>query len=44
MIVSGAEKAPMVARAMSGLLDFKAVPAQLVRRATWVVDRAAAGP
>lgn len=43
MIVSGAEKAPMLQRAVNGLLDFKAVPAQLARRATWVVDRAASG-
>jgi 6-phosphogluconolactonase len=43
MIVAGAEKAPMVSRALSGLVDPKAVPAQLARRATWVVDQAAAG-
>lgn len=43
MIVAGADKADMVARALNGLLDPKAVPAQLARRATWILDAAAAG-
>ncbi|HVR84132.1 MAG TPA: 6-phosphogluconolactonase [Planctomycetota bacterium] len=43
VIVSGAEKAPMLARALSGDPDPKTVPAQLLRRATWVVDQDAAG-
>ena len=43
MLASGAEKAAAVARAISGLFDFKAAPAQLARRATWIVDRAASG-
>jgi 6-phosphogluconolactonase len=42
MLVRGAEKAPMVARALSGVVDPKAVPAQLARRAVWVLDQAAA--
>ena len=42
MLVSGAEKAPMVARALSGVVDPKTVPAQLARRAIWVLDQAAA--
>ena len=43
MIAAGAEKAPMVARALDALVDPKAVPAQLARRGTWIVDQAAAG-
>jgi 6-phosphogluconolactonase len=42
MLVAGAEKAGMVARALSGIVDPKAVPAQLARRAVWVLDQAAA--
>ncbi len=42
VVAAGVEKGPLVARAISGLLDPKACPAQLARRATWVVDRAAA--
>ena len=42
MLVSGAEKAPMVARALSGIVDPKSVPAQLARRAVWVLDKSAA--
>jgi len=42
MLVSGAEKAPMVARALSGIVDPKSVPAQLARRALWILDQAAA--
>ncbi|HVE43229.1 MAG TPA: 6-phosphogluconolactonase [Planctomycetota bacterium] len=43
MIVTGAEKSPMVARALGGFEDPKVVPAQLARRALWIVDEAAAG-
>jgi len=43
VIASGAEKAAMVARALSGAPDPKSVPAQLARRGTWVLDQAAAG-
>jgi 6-phosphogluconolactonase len=43
VIASGAEKAPALARALGGEADPKSVPAQLLRRATWVVDQAAAG-
>ena len=43
MIVSGVEKAYMVSRALGGLVDPKIVPALLARRATWIVDHAAAG-
>ncbi len=43
MIAAGAEKAPMLSKALGGLPDVKAVPAQLARRATWIVDQAAAG-
>jgi 6-phosphogluconolactonase len=42
MLVAGAEKAPMVARALGRIVDPKAVPAQLARRAIWVLDQAAA--
>ncbi|MBI3857829.1 MAG: 6-phosphogluconolactonase [Planctomycetes bacterium] len=42
MIVAGLDKAPMVARALSGVADPKVVPAQLARRAIWVVDKEAA--
>jgi 6-phosphogluconolactonase len=42
MIAAGAEKAPMVARALSGPPDAKAVPAQLARRAIWFLDAPAA--
>jgi 6-phosphogluconolactonase len=42
MLVAGEEKAPMVARALSGVVDPRAVPAQLARRAVWVLDQAAA--
>ena len=43
MIAAGAEKAPMVSRALGGFEDPKVVPAQLARRALWIVDQAAAG-
>ena len=42
MLVAGAEKAAMVARAVSGVVDPKAIPAQLARRAVWILDQAAA--
>ena len=43
MIAAGAEKAPMVSRALGGFEDPKVVPAQLARRAIWIVDQEAAG-
>lgn len=43
MIAAGAEKAPAVARALTGVEDPKTTPGQLARRATWVLDQAAAG-
>jgi len=42
MIVAGAEKASMVAKALSGIVDPKSVPAQLARRAHWLLDPGAA--
>jgi 6-phosphogluconolactonase len=42
VLVSGAGKAEAVARALQGPLDVAAVPAQLARRGTWIVDAAAA--
>jgi 6-phosphogluconolactonase len=43
VLVSGAGKAEALARALEGPLDVTAVPAQLARRGTWIVDAAAAG-
>jgi 6-phosphogluconolactonase/glucosamine-6-phosphate isomerase/deaminase len=43
MIAAGAAKAPMVSRALGGFTDPKVIPAQLARRALWIVDQAAAG-
>jgi 6-phosphogluconolactonase len=43
MLVTGAEKAPMVGRALTGVVDPKAIPAQLARRAVWILDQTAAG-
>ena len=43
VLATGADKAAMVARAVEGPLDPKAVPAQLARRGAWFLDRAAAG-
>lgn len=43
MIAAGVEKSHMVARVLSGLADPKTIPAQLARRAIWIVDQAAAG-
>ena len=43
VLVTGVEKAAMVARALGGALDPKSVPAQLARQGTWIVDQAAAG-
>jgi len=42
MIVAGADKASMAAKALTGIVDPKAVPAQLARRAHWILDAAAA--
>lgn len=42
VFVAGADKAPMLARALTGVVDPKSVPAQLARRGIWVVDQAAA--
>jgi 6-phosphogluconolactonase len=42
MLAAGAEKAEAVALALEGPYNPPAVPAQLARRGTWVVDRAAA--
>lgn len=41
VLVTGAEKAAMLARALRGPLEPKSVPAQLARRGTWIVDQAA---
>ena len=43
VIVTGADKAAMVARALEGPLSPKAVPVQLARRGVWFLDPAAAG-
>jgi 6-phosphogluconolactonase len=43
VLVSGAGKAAALARALEGPLDVTAVPAQLARAGTWIVDAAAAG-
>lgn len=42
VLVSGADKAPALVRALRGGFDPGATPAQLARRGTWLVDRAAA--
>jgi 6-phosphogluconolactonase len=42
VLVSGAGKAEALVRALEGPLDVTAVPAQLARRGTWIVDREAA--
>jgi 6-phosphogluconolactonase len=42
VLVAGAEKAAMVARALDGPADAKSVPARLAREGTWIVDQAAA--
>jgi 6-phosphogluconolactonase len=42
VIATGVDKAPMVARAIEGPLEPKAVPAQLARRGVWFLDHAAA--
>ncbi|HEY4320841.1 MAG TPA: 6-phosphogluconolactonase [Gemmatimonadales bacterium] len=42
MLVTGAEKAAMVARVLDGPLDPVMLPAQLARRGTWLLDDAAA--
>jgi 6-phosphogluconolactonase len=43
VLVSGAGKREALVRALEGPLDVTAVPAQLARRGTWIVDAAAAG-
>jgi 6-phosphogluconolactonase len=43
VLVTGADKAAVVARALEGPLAPREVPAQLARRGAWFVDRAAAG-
>jgi 6-phosphogluconolactonase len=42
VLASGEEKADVLARALNGPPDARAVPAQLARRGTWIVDQAAA--
>jgi 6-phosphogluconolactonase len=42
VIATGDDKAAMVARALEGPLDPKAVPVQLARRGAWFLDHAAA--
>lgn len=42
MLVTGAAKAEPVARALEGPEDVRDLPAQLARRGTWILDRAAA--
>ncbi len=42
VLATGIEKAAMVGKALGGAFDPKAVPAQLARKATWIVDHAAA--
>ena len=43
VVVSGADKAASVARALEGEVDVDAVPAALAREGLWLLDRAAAG-
>jgi 6-phosphogluconolactonase len=42
VLVSGASKAEALARALEGPLDVRALPVQLARERTWIVDAAAA--
>jgi 6-phosphogluconolactonase len=42
VLAAGPAKSGAVARALEGAEDFAAVPAQLARGATWILDRAAA--
>ena len=42
VLVAGAGKAAMLARVLEGPLDVRAVPVQLARDRTWIVDQAAA--
>jgi 6-phosphogluconolactonase/glucosamine-6-phosphate isomerase/deaminase len=42
VIVTGGDKAAMVARAIEGPMAPAEVPAQLARRGAWFLDRAAA--
>jgi 6-phosphogluconolactonase len=43
VLVSGEGKAEALARALEGPVDVEAVPVQLARAGTWIVDAAAAG-
>jgi 6-phosphogluconolactonase len=42
VLVAGASKAAILARVLEGPLDVRAVPVQLARDRTWIVDQAAA--
>jgi 6-phosphogluconolactonase len=42
VVAAGKDKAEAVARALEGPLDVAACPAQLARRGSWILDRAAA--
>ncbi len=42
VLVTGADKADMVVRALKGPLEPRVIPAQLAREGTWILDRAAA--
>jgi len=42
VLVSGARKADVVARALTGAADASALPAALVRERTWILDEPAA--
>jgi 6-phosphogluconolactonase len=42
VLVTGADKARAVQAALQGPPDARACPAQLARRGTWILDRAAA--
>lgn len=42
VLVSGVEKAPVLARVLGGPYDPQALPAQWARRGTWIVDAGAA--
>jgi len=42
VLAAGIGKAAMVGKALGGPIDTKAIPAQFARKATWIVDQAAA--
>jgi 6-phosphogluconolactonase len=42
VVAAGIDKSVMVGRALAGPIDTRAVPAQFARKATWIVDQAAA--